>query len=85
MTAPRRESTPPSARTVWAPTSTTPLRDFLRTETGSAIVLLAATLAALVWANAAPSTYEQFWHTPCPSPPQAPASPRTCASGSTPA
>jgi Flp pilus assembly pilin Flp len=29
----------------------TPLREFLRTETGSTAVLLAATLAALVWAN----------------------------------
>ena len=40
-----------------------PLRDFLRTETGSAAVLVTATLAALVWANAAPSAYESFWHT----------------------
>ncbi|MFE2492749.1 Na+/H+ antiporter NhaA [Streptomyces scopuliridis] len=41
----------------------TPLRDFLRTETGSAAVLLAAALAALVWANAGPGTYEEFWRT----------------------
>ncbi|MGK5534233.1 Na+/H+ antiporter NhaA [Streptomyces sp. URMC 129] len=41
----------------------TPLRDFLRTETGSAAVLLAAALAALVWANAAPGGYESFWRT----------------------
>ncbi|MFI5756450.1 Na+/H+ antiporter NhaA [Streptomyces sp. NPDC051569] len=40
----------------------TPLRDFLRTETGSAAVLLTATLAALIWANAAPGTYTSFWH-----------------------
>ncbi|MFB7500573.1 Na+/H+ antiporter NhaA [Streptomyces sp. NPDC056161] len=40
-----------------------PLRDFLRTETGSAAVLMAAALAALVWANAAPGGYETFWHT----------------------
>lgn len=40
-----------------------PLRDFLRTETGSAAVLVAAALAALVWANAVPSAYETFWHT----------------------
>ncbi|GAA4204033.1 Na+/H+ antiporter NhaA [Streptosporangium oxazolinicum] len=64
MTARHRESTPPPARTVWAPTSTTPLRAFLRTETGSAIILLAAILTALAWANAAPATYEQFWRTP---------------------
>ncbi|WP_405927216.1 Na+/H+ antiporter NhaA [Streptomyces sp. NBC_00035] len=40
-----------------------PLRDFLRTETGSAAVLVTAALAALVWANAAPSAYESFWQT----------------------
>jgi Na+/H+ antiporter NhaA len=39
----------------------TPLRDFLRTETGSATVLLAATVAALVWANVAAASYESFW------------------------
>ncbi|GGU90797.1 Na(+)/H(+) antiporter NhaA 2 [Actinomadura cremea] len=44
--------------------SRTPLRDFLRTETGSAAVLVAAALAALAWANAAPSAYESFWATP---------------------
>ena len=27
------------------------MREFLRTETGSAVVLLAATVAALVWVN----------------------------------
>ncbi|MFD5033819.1 Na+/H+ antiporter NhaA [Streptomyces sp. NPDC058405] len=41
----------------------TPLRDFLRTETGSAAFLLAGALAALVWANAGPGTYEEFWRT----------------------
>ncbi|MEV8097256.1 Na+/H+ antiporter NhaA [Kitasatospora sp. NPDC085879] len=41
----------------------TPLRDFLRTETGSAAFLLAATVAALVWANVAPGTYDSFWET----------------------
>nr|WP_095877145.1 Na+/H+ antiporter NhaA [Streptomyces sp. TLI_235] len=41
----------------------TPLRDFLRTETGSAAFLLAATIAALVWANVAPGTYDSFWET----------------------
>ncbi|MFI1963225.1 Na+/H+ antiporter NhaA [Streptomyces pathocidini] len=41
----------------------TPLRDFLRTETGSATVLLAAALLALAWANIGPGTYEEFWST----------------------
>lgn len=41
----------------------TPLRDFLRTETGSASVLLVAALAALAWVNIGPGTYEEFWGT----------------------
>ena len=40
---------------------TSPLRAFLRTESGSARVLLAAIVAALVWANVAPSGYEAVW------------------------
>jgi Na+/H+ antiporter NhaA len=41
--------------------STSPLRTFLRTESGSAGVLVAAIVAALVWANAAPRAYNAFW------------------------
>ena len=52
-----------SGRTAWARSLETPLRQFLRTETGSAAILLAATVAALVWANVAPGTYESFWST----------------------
>ncbi|MFI8005036.1 Na+/H+ antiporter NhaA [Streptomyces sp. NPDC086010] len=44
-------------------TSPSPLRTFLRTESGSAVALVAATLAALVWANVAASGYEDFWLT----------------------
>ena len=36
-----------SGSTAWSPRRETPLRAFLRTETGSAAVLLCATLAAL--------------------------------------
>jgi Na+/H+ antiporter NhaA len=50
-------------RTVWARNLQTPLRDFLRTETGSAAVLLAMALVALAWVNADPSSYDRFWHT----------------------
>jgi Na+/H+ antiporter NhaA len=39
-----------------------PLRAFLRTEIGSSALLLAAALAAVVWANADLSGYELFWH-----------------------
>jgi Na+/H+ antiporter NhaA len=52
-----------SPRTVWTQNLQTPLRRFLRTETGSAAVLLAATLAALAWANIDPSGYAAAWHT----------------------
>src|SRR5919106_140914 len=40
-----------------------PLRRFLRTETGSAGLLLCATVAALVWANAAGGSYADLWST----------------------
>jgi hypothetical protein len=43
--------------TAWARNLPTPLRSFLRTETGSAAVLLAAAAAALVWANVDPHSY----------------------------
>src|SRR5438477_3474836 len=41
----------------------TPLRTFLRTETGSAALLLGATVAALVWVNAAGASYARVWST----------------------
>jgi hypothetical protein len=47
-----------SQRTAWARSLETPLRRFLRTETGSAAFLLAATIAALLWVNADASSYE---------------------------
>jgi Na+/H+ antiporter NhaA len=40
-----------------------PLVDYLNTETGSALFLLAATVAALLWANISSSTYDSFWTT----------------------
>jgi len=41
----------------------TPLRRFLRTETGGAAVLLGATIAALVWVNVDAHSYETVWGT----------------------
>jgi Na+/H+ antiporter NhaA len=41
----------------------TPLRMFLRTETGSASVLAAATVLALIWANISVASYDKFWAT----------------------
>jgi Na+/H+ antiporter NhaA len=39
------------------------VREFLRTESGGAVVLLAATLAALAWANVDASSYAALWRT----------------------
>ena len=57
-------ATPPlSGKTAWARNLQTPLRLFLRTETGSAAVLLAMTLVALAWVNADAASYDAVWHT----------------------
>jgi len=63
VTQPGASASPFSLRTVWTQNLQTPLRQFLRTETGSAAVLLAATVAALTWANIDPSGYAATWHT----------------------
>ncbi|HKU59379.1 MAG TPA: Na+/H+ antiporter NhaA [Gaiellaceae bacterium] len=55
--------TPLSGRTAWARNLETPLRQFLRTQIGSAAVLLGATIGALVWANVSQSSYDSVWHT----------------------
>jgi len=52
-----------SGRTAWARSVETPLREFLRTETGGAAVLLAAAVAALVWVNVDASSYDSLWTT----------------------
>ena len=53
-----------SGRTAWGALHLkTPLREFLRTETGGAALLLAATVAALVWANVDTASYESLWGT----------------------
>jgi Na+/H+ antiporter NhaA len=53
---------PFTARTAWVRNLATPLRSYLETETGGALVLLGATLAALLWANLGDS-YESVWST----------------------
>ena len=53
---------PFSGRTAWARNLETPLRQFLRTETGSAAVLVAMAVAALVWINADAASYDTVWH-----------------------
>jgi Na+/H+ antiporter NhaA len=50
-------------KTLWARDRAAPLREFLRTEAASALILVAGILAAIVWANASDAAYESFWHT----------------------
>lgn len=59
------EAEPPqsSGNTDWTWRHETPLSRFLRTESGSAATLLAATVAALLWANVAGSSYQSVWGT----------------------
>ncbi len=52
-----------SGRTAWARSLETPLSSFLRTETGSATILLGAVVAALIWANADATSYRDVWET----------------------
>jgi Na+/H+ antiporter NhaA len=51
-------------RTAWARNLAAPVRSFLSTETGGAVAMLAATIAALLWANSPWShSYESVWTT----------------------
>ena len=49
--------------TAWARSFGTPMRDYLRTETGGAAVLAAAAVAALVWVNVDAASYASVWGT----------------------
>jgi Na+/H+ antiporter NhaA len=57
------QTTPFTGKTAWARSIQTPLRNFLSTETGSAAVLLAASIAALLWVNVDASSYASVWST----------------------
>ncbi|WP_433717804.1 Na+/H+ antiporter NhaA [Actinoplanes sp. CA-051413] len=50
-------------RTQWTRGLGAPLRAFLRTESGSAGVLVAAIAAALIWANVDTASYDAVWRT----------------------
>ncbi|WP_028059962.1 Na+/H+ antiporter NhaA [Candidatus Solirubrobacter pratensis] len=56
-------ATSSSGRTAWARNLAAPIRSYLHAETGGAVVLAAAALAALAWANVSPSSYESVWGT----------------------
>ena len=53
----------PEAVTAWRRGLSTPLRQFLRTETGSAAILAVSALAALIWSNVSESSYNRVWDT----------------------
>ncbi len=63
MTDPASPVRPWRGRTAWARDRAAPMRAFLRTESGSAGLLLAAIVVALVWANVDIASYERVWHT----------------------
>jgi Na+/H+ antiporter NhaA len=53
-----------SGRTAGARNIAAPIRNYLSTESGSAMVLLAATVAAMLWANSPwGDSYESVWET----------------------
>jgi Na+/H+ antiporter NhaA len=52
-----------SGHTAWTRNIAAPLRNYLDTEISGAFVLLAASIAALLWANVAPHSYESLWAT----------------------
>jgi Na+/H+ antiporter NhaA len=58
------QAIPYNGRTAWARNLAAPVRDFMSTETGGAVVMVAAILLALVWANSPwSSSYESLWTT----------------------
>jgi Na+/H+ antiporter NhaA len=50
-----------SRQTRWQRSRSAPLRSFLHTASGSAGILVAAVVAALIWANSSPSSYVRVW------------------------
>src|SRR3954468_14880569 len=52
-----------TGRTSWTALSSTPMRAFLRTESGSALVLLGAAVVALLWVNIDQASYDDLWQT----------------------
>jgi Na+/H+ antiporter NhaA len=62
--APTETSPAPTGRTAWARNMAAPVRDFLGTETGSAVVLLAGAVLAMIWANTPlRHSYDTLWGT----------------------
>ena len=55
--------TPSEGKTAWARNLAAPIRGYLYAETGGAVVLVAAAVLALIWANVSSSSYEDVWTT----------------------
>jgi Na+/H+ antiporter NhaA len=51
------------SRSLWARERSAPLRAFVQTESGSALVLVAGIVAALTWANIDARSYQSVWNT----------------------
>ena len=58
------DESPRTGLTAWKHRHAMPLQRLLTGETGSAAVLLAAIVVALVWINVHPSSYERLWGMP---------------------
>jgi Na+/H+ antiporter NhaA len=63
VTDQQAEAGPFTGRTAWTRNLAAPVRDFFATETGGAAFLLAASIAALLWANIDVASYDRVWHT----------------------
>jgi Na+/H+ antiporter NhaA len=61
--APTAPAAPFQGRTAWLRSLEAPVRDFLRTETGGAAVLVGAIMLALLWVNIDQTSYTKVWTT----------------------
>ncbi len=57
------DAAPFEGRSTWAHRIESPLRNFIRTESGSAAILAGATILALIWANIDLASYDKVWET----------------------
>jgi hypothetical protein len=73
---------PASRGMAWTRNREAPLRSFLRTERGSAAILLAAAIAALAWVNIDAGAYQRVWGTALTVHVGPPVSRRTSSTGS---
>ena len=70
-------------RTAWARNLAAPIRGFMNAEIGGAVVLAAAAVTALLWANIDERSYTSVWETHLTIALGTTRSGRTCAAGST--